>query len=173
MGLSRRYIGIDESGSNPMYFVAAFSFDSRDVLFSSERMAKRRGNNPDRKPSHDFIYTTLNQDNTSINSRIRAIYSLLVHCGLQYSDRVIIDAFGEENQVKEKLMKGLSAYGISANGNILIEHDADRRYAIVNEADSIANLLHRRNGSSGFGSKEMPILPDAQHYIDQVYKTAR
>lgn len=184
MGQLGQYVGIDESlyipqpllvdQEIPMYFVAAFSFDQSDIVHSDSKIGKKRGGYQNRRPEHDFIYTSVKSHDGRIsqNRRIGAICSLLVDCGISDDDYVIIDGFGECSQVEKRIRDCLRNYGIHTNGNLVVANSADRTYPIVNSADSIAYILSRLNGSSGFNNKEVPLLLDAQRYLE-VYKTAR
>ncbi len=181
MGRVHRFIGIDESGAGtgnvPMIFVAAFSRNMEDALYSSHVIGKRRHIDPNEEIEYDFIYTIVKHHATQ-DTRIKAVCDLLAYCKVGDSDQVIVDAFGHDKRVRDRIVERLSSYSISVNGNLLVVHDADRRYPIVNQADHIAYVLGRLNGRNPFRNREVPFLPfseipEAQRYVDHVYKTAR
>lgn len=170
-----KYFGVDESGTNPMIIAAAYSTDRKDAQYSRGKIGKRRSRSHlSGEPEHDFWYMRVASDGRSIDEdvRVQAICQLVAESGFTDRDYLIIDAFSYGKRIAEKVRVGLSHYGIHVNGNLTVDHDADRRYPIVNTADFAAYFIARKNGNNPYTNREIPFDAEDGEYL-RAYKIAQ
>lgn len=169
-----RYFGVDESGTNPMVIVAAYSGKKEDAQKSRKKIGKQRADRYSLQPGENsFRYARLESPGSSIDldTRIDAICDLAMQCGFAEEDHLLVDAFGYGDRIKERIRQGLEARGVHVNGTLMVEHDMDRRYPIVNRADRIAYFLNMGRAVEDFPDRQIELMPQDYGYW-QTYKIA-